>query len=89
MPEITYRTTPAAASCAAVLRAIGADDEIRRHALDAFKATGGNMDRWSRRDREAMADALTAAEDALEGSRRAALVNLRAARRRLELELWA
>ena len=74
--------------CAAILRSIGSAEEIRRRVLDAFKAKGGDLDRWQRRDRVAMADAMTATEDAFEGRRSAALANLRAARRRLETELF-
>jgi len=59
--------------------------------LGAWGAWGGDMDRWGRADREAMARALTRAEDSLElraGPRAVvARAALRVVRRRLEDEL--
>lgn len=75
-----------------VLATIGPWHWSRPRILSRFRASGGNLDRWARSDREAMVDAITVAEDALEvhtkgrdtEERRA----LRDIRRRLELELW-
>lgn len=79
-----------------VVRELG---EARDAVLERFAVSGGDRERWARRDREMMAEALTRTEDELEmrspgpvdsgagknqGCRRA----LRAVRRRLEVELW-
>ena len=68
--------------------ALALDDEARHVALAHFRAQGGNLDRWQRRDLDLMAEAITAAEDALElrarGAWTAARRELRAIRRELE-----
>jgi len=81
-----------------VLATIGEYDSTRRLVLDGFKARGGSLDAWHRSDRQAMADAITHAEDVLEMrhaemrrcSARAELeterMKLRDLRRRLECE---
>ena len=71
-----------------VVRELG---ESRDRVLGRFSALGGKRDRWARVDREAMSEALTRSEDAIEieGGKTAPLrAALKAARRRLELELW-
>lgn len=69
-------------------RAVGVPG-VREHVLARFRALGGSPDRWQRRDREAMAEAITRAEDEVEGSRVVGLCDgLRALRRALECELW-
>lgn len=71
------------------LRVLETDDAARRLALDAFRVHGGSLDRWQRSDREAMAGAMTRAEDMLESGTGARVANareaIRAVRRRLEL----
>ena len=68
-------------------RAIGLDDQVRSEVMAGFKARGGSLDRWQRRDWEAMREAVTRAEDSLELARprlTAAREALRGCRRELE-----
>ena len=71
-----------------VLRVLGEHGEVKTDVMARFRALGGSLDRWQRRDREAMADAIASAEDRLEFEARgritAARVALRALRRQLE-----
>lgn len=75
---------------AGVVRELGA---VRDEVLGAFRATGGDRERWGRGDWGAMAGALTSAEDRIElaGSRSAGNLALRAElrtlRRTLEVSL--
>ncbi|HEY1958608.1 MAG TPA: hypothetical protein VGH28_23480 [Polyangiaceae bacterium] len=81
-----------------VFRALGEHDRARRLVLDRFAALGGKLDAWAQRaTREAMADALTFAEDRIEFTCDGRStrpydspdrVALRDIRRRLEWELW-
>lgn len=71
---------------------ISEDPEIRQIVLGHFRANGGSVDRWQLTDRQAMADAITKGEDALEMMRmstaRAALrVELRRVRRLIENDI--
>lgn len=64
---------------------------VRPEVVTRFREAGGDFARWSRLDREHLADALTRTEDWLElehPNRHADRAALKAARRRLELELW-
>ena len=63
-----------------------AGEAHRRAVLDRFKAAGGDLDRWSRRDLVSMADAITRTEDELElrCSTSPARAKLRTLRRSLE-----
>lgn len=65
-----------------------AGEAHRRAVLDRFKTAGGDLDRWGRRDVEAMADAITRTEDELElrCSTSPARAKLRTLRRALEVE---
>jgi hypothetical protein len=77
-----------------VLRALGPHDGARALVLADFRARGGSPDTWHLRStREAMVEALSRAEDALEvesrGRMTAARVDLRGIRRRVERELWS
>lgn len=79
MPQLKYTET---------LAALG---DVRDFALMKFRKAGGKRDRWARVDREAMADALTRAEDFVENQspkNKALRESLKQTRRRLELELW-
>lgn len=71
-----------------VVRALSSDEPSRELVLVVFKQNGGDRDRWQRRDVEAMASAITTAEDALEIRARGVMTaprrKLRAVRRRLE-----
>lgn len=71
-----------------VLRAIGGDEPTRALAMKTFKAAGGSIDRWQHRDIEAMAQAITSAEDTEElrvkGRWNATRETLQTIRRRLE-----
>ena len=75
----------------AVVRTLGA---ARDPVLDRFAALGGDRDRWQRRDREAMTEALTRTEDEWErdaGRSRDALAaraSMQRVRRQVEVELW-
>ena len=77
----------------AILRALS-DTETRSFVLSRYRELGAQPADWpSRRSLEAMADALTAAEDWLELRRAtprllATRSRLRTIRRRLERELW-
>ena len=76
----------------AVAKAIGPHDVERAAVLSGFRARGGSPDAWHLRlTREAMRDALVAAEDAAEyeshGRMTLARASMRRVRRRLELEL--
>lgn len=76
-----------------VYSALATDDDARSMVLGAFRAMSGNLNTWGRSDREAMATALTRAEDAVElrrasPARDALGLALRGVRRRLETELW-
>ena len=84
-PEVPLRS---------VLSAIGEHEPTRRRVLDRFKASGGSLDGWhERKTHQAMADALTFAEDALElethGRCTPLRSSLRALRRRLENKAFA
>ena len=75
-----------------VLQAL-ADRDARSRVLAEFRRRGGTPDTWRLRStREAMADALTRTEDAIElesrGRMTAERLALRGIRRRLECELW-
>lgn len=77
-----------------VLRELGEDEPTRAAIMARFKARGGSLDRWHRRDVEIMADAITRTEDSEElrgqSARRVATrERLRAIRRRLENDLDA
>jgi hypothetical protein len=77
-----------------VLRALGPHDAARALVLADFRARGVSPDTWHLRPtREAMAEALSRAEDALEVESRGrvtvARVELRGIRRRVERELWS
>lgn len=64
------------------------DDGARRIALAVFAKLGGNRDRWAAKDRVAMVDALSRAEDCLElGRPKTDRTGIRAVRRELEAEL--
>jgi hypothetical protein len=76
-----------------VLRALGPHDGARALVLADFRARGGSVETWHLRPtREAMVEALSRAEDALEVESRgrvtAARVDLRGIRCRVERELW-
>jgi hypothetical protein len=69
------------------------DGEALALALRVFKSHGGDRNRWRRSDREAMADALSRAEDFLEQEAKGrtpseARNHLKVIRRKLEAELW-
>jgi hypothetical protein len=74
-----------------VLGALAEHEDERRSVMVRFRAAGGSPDRWQRRDREAMVDALSRVEDIAEiehhGRWARARVALRIVRRRLEDEL--
>jgi hypothetical protein len=67
-------------------------ERVRQAVMARFKARGGDLSRWARRDREAMADALTYTEDEEELRQKCHMTPVRLAlrevRRRLEWELW-
>ncbi len=67
----------------------GAGEAARSSAMAHFRASGGSLDRWQRRDIEIMADAIGHAEDALELKTRGrwtpARAGLRSIRRQLEV----
>jgi hypothetical protein len=69
-------------SYAKVLAALG---PVRSEVLYAFKALGGDMNRWRREDWDRMAHAVTAAEDRVEldDSRKAYYLGLRHELRRV------
>jgi hypothetical protein len=72
-----------------VLRILDHDEEVCSAVLVRFRSLGGVQDRWRRADWQAMAGAITGAEDTLEMQREtparlAFRVELRAIRRRLE-----
>ncbi len=71
-------------STATVLRAIAGDSWIWAR----FRSSGGDIERWRRFDWLAMSDAITRAEDRLEGSRKSEdakfSLSLRSCRRALE-----
>ena len=70
----------------AVLRSLDDDAQVRSDVTRMFKALGGDRDRWARRDKLAMADALTRVEDALEIARpRYDRARIKAVRRALEM----
>jgi hypothetical protein len=76
-----------------VLRALGPHDGARVLVLAAFRARGGSPDTWRQRPtREAMAEALSRVEDAVEvenrGRTAAVRLALRGIRQRVERELW-
>jgi hypothetical protein len=71
-----------------VHKVLSDDEDTRAMVMARFKALGGSLDRWSGRDHQAMALAMTAAEDSLElvsrGRMTAQREALRTIRRRLE-----